>query len=74
VATERRSPLGWFLLVRSFYSRFPGGQVLGHNDIDPTTDDPGFDVREFCVSRFNRTYSEVASPSNDVLTTEIGLN
>jgi N-acetylmuramoyl-L-alanine amidase len=62
------------VIVRSFYSRFPGGQVLGHNDIDPTTDDPGFDVREFCVSRFNRTYSEVASPSNDVLTTEIGLN
>jgi N-acetylmuramoyl-L-alanine amidase len=41
-------------LVNSFYTTFPGGQVLGHNDIDERQDDPGFDVIDYCLTRFNK--------------------
>ena len=39
---------------RGFYSRFPGGQIVGHNDIDPLEDDPGFDVREYVLANFGK--------------------
>ena len=40
---------------RSFYARFPGGQILGHNDIDPIENDPGFNVREYVLANFSKT-------------------
>lgn len=39
---------------RGFYSRFPGGQILGHNDIDPIENDPGFNVREYTAANFRK--------------------
>jgi len=39
---------------RAFYLEFPGGQILGHNDIDETEVDPGFDVIEYCKSVFGK--------------------
>lgn len=39
---------------RGFYSRFPGGQILGHNDIDPIENDPGFNVREYVLANFSK--------------------
>lgn len=39
---------------RGFYSRFPGGQILGHNDIDPVENDPGFNVREYAAANFSK--------------------
>ena len=39
---------------RSFYARFPGGQILGHNDIDPIENDPGFNVREYVLANFSK--------------------
>lgn len=39
---------------RAFYLEFPGGQILGHNDIDPNEEDPGFDVIEYCKSVFGK--------------------
>lgn len=40
--------------LRVFYNRYPGGQVLGHNDVDVEHDDPGFDVIEYCYTKFGR--------------------
>ena len=39
---------------RAFYKRYPGGQVLGHNDIDTKELDPGFDVIDFCKDVFGK--------------------
>lgn len=39
---------------RSFYARFPGGQILGHNDVDPREYDPGFNVREYVAANFDK--------------------
>lgn len=39
---------------RAFFARFPGGQAVGHNDIDPIEDDPGFNVREYVLANFGK--------------------
>jgi N-acetylmuramoyl-L-alanine amidase len=39
---------------RSFFSVFPGGQALGHNDLDKNQNDPGFDVKAYARSNFNK--------------------
>jgi N-acetylmuramoyl-L-alanine amidase len=40
--------------IKSFYRRFPGGQVFGHNDIDETEFDPYFDVPDYVESVFRK--------------------
>jgi N-acetylmuramoyl-L-alanine amidase len=40
--------------LRVFYNNFPGGQVLGHQDIDVTQEDPGFNVIEYCRAEFGK--------------------
>jgi hypothetical protein len=37
--------------LSAFYVYYPGGQVLGHNDLEPVAD-PGFDVRAYCEAKF----------------------
>jgi len=49
-------------ICRAFYSIFAGGQVVGHNDVDQTEDDPGFDVREYVLANFGKK-SKFTSPS-----------
>jgi hypothetical protein len=39
---------------RAFYNVYPGGQVIGHSDIDDLTSDPGFDVRAYVKSNFDK--------------------
>lgn len=41
-------------LCRAFFARFPGGQAVGHNDIDPIEDDPGFNIREYVLANFDK--------------------
>ena len=48
---------------RAFYLRYPGGQVLGHNDIDELEEDPGFDVIDYVKDLFNKE-SLFTNPSN----------
>ena len=40
--------------VNSYYRRFPGGQVFGHNDIDAQEFDPYFDVQDYVESVFRK--------------------
>jgi hypothetical protein len=39
---------------RVFYNQYPGGQALGHMDVDITEEDPGFDVRDYVFNNFNK--------------------
>jgi N-acetylmuramoyl-L-alanine amidase len=43
-----------YQFFRSFFNQYPGGQALGHMDIDPNHEDPGFDVRDYVFSNFNK--------------------
>ena len=40
--------------LQSFYDVWPGGAVLGHNDVDAFAQDPGFSVPQYTLSTFNR--------------------
>jgi len=48
---------------QAIYNRFPGAQILGHNDVDPIEQDPGFDVRDYVEDVFNKK-SLFADPSS----------
>lgn len=39
---------------RAFYAVWPGGQILGHSDIDSLANDPGFDVRAYVKANFDK--------------------
>ncbi len=41
--------------LRSFYRKYSGGQVFGHNDIDEVELDPYFDVVDYIESVFRKT-------------------
>ena len=47
--------------ISSFYRKFPGGQVFGHNDIDVNELDPYFDVVDYVESIF-RKKNKVTDP------------
>lgn len=40
--------------LKAFYNIYPGGQVMGHSDVDPNAIDPGFDVMEYVQSKFGK--------------------
>tara|TARA_R110000822_G_scaffold47472_14_gene125892 strand:- start:417 stop:1931 length:1515 start_codon:yes stop_codon:yes gene_type:complete len=50
------------IFCREFYLRYPGGQIIGHNDLDKEFIDPGFDVRDYVDDIFNKK-SLFADPS-----------
>lgn len=41
-------------IMRVFFTQYPGGQALGHSEIEPDHDDPGFEVRDYAYSSFNK--------------------
>jgi len=41
-------------MFATFFKAFPGGQVFGHNSIEPNEPDPGFDVPSYCKKRLNK--------------------
>lgn len=49
--------------VGAFYRSYPGGQVIGHNNIDPLVQDPGFDVIDYCLTLFGKV-SLFTEPEN----------
>ena len=54
-ASLTRAQMNTFYDVCSaFYNAYPGGQIIGHNDIDVTVSDPGFDVRDYVFDVFNK--------------------
>lgn len=53
-----------YQIFRTFFNQYPGGQALGHMDIDPSQEDPGFDVRDYVYNNFNKQ-SLYMDPEND---------
>ena len=53
-----------YQLFRVFFNQYPGGQALGHMDIDPNMEDPGFDVRDYVYNNFNKQ-SLYTDPTNE---------
>ena len=53
-----------YQVFRVFFNQYPGGQALGHMDIDPNQEDPGFDVRDYVFNNFNKQ-SLYTDPVND---------
>lgn len=49
---------------RAFFRYYPGGQVLGHNDIQSGIEDPYFDVRDYVENVFRR-YSLYQDPISE---------
>jgi len=49
--------------LRSFYRKYSGGQVFGHNDIDVVELDPYFDVIDYVESTFRKT-NVTTDPAN----------
>ena len=43
-----------YQVFRVFFTQYPGGQALGHSEVDPTEDDPGFEVRDYVYNLFNK--------------------
>ena len=64
----------------AFYRIWPGGQALGHSEIDPTQKDPGFDVRDYVFAKFGKISlyenpeNESAKSPDDILETVAGNN
>lgn len=42
-------------LLQSFYRRYPGGKVNGHNELDYNEFDPYFDVEDYIEATFRKT-------------------
>ena len=61
--------------LRSFYRRYSGGQVFGHNDIDTTEQDPYFDVIDYVESTFRKTnITEDPATTSPLSPAEINLD
>ena len=62
--------------LEAFYRRYPGGQVMGHNDISSLDADPYFDVVEYVNTLFRKqnvytdTLTETAYTSSTLITKE----
>ena len=50
------------MFLKGFFMIFPGGQAFGHMDFDSNKPDPGFDVGEYIISRFNK--QNVSNPQD----------
>ena len=77
-ASLTRSQMSSFQeICRSFYLAFPGGQILGHNDLDINEEDPGFDVRDYVddvfgkKSLFSNTFNQPPLTSAEINNTRI---
>jgi hypothetical protein len=53
-----------YQIMRVFFTQYPGGQALGHSEIDGDQDDPGFEVRDYVYNLFNKS-SLFVDPENE---------
>ena len=50
---------------QAFYSRYPGGNIFGHNDLDAEETDPYFDVQEYTETVFRKQLNGITDPLNE---------
>ena len=53
----------------AFFRCWPGGQALGHSEINPSMQDPGFDVRDYVFAKFKKI-SLYENPESDAALTK----
>ena len=53
-AITRSQYLSLYHIFDAFYRHHPGGQALGHSEINPEMRDPGFDVRDYVWAKFSK--------------------
>lgn len=70
-----RSQLNTFdHICRAFYAVFPGGQIVGHSEIDEDEFDPGFSVIEYVnihfgkISKFKTPFTQQPFTVDEILT------
>ena len=51
--------------LTAFYSRYPGGNVFGHNDLDVDEIDPYFDVQDYIEKVFRKTTNQITDPLSE---------
>ena len=51
--------------LQAFYSRYPGANVFGHNDLDAEEEDPYFDVQEYVETVFRKQLNGIGDPLNE---------
>ena len=62
----------------AFFRCWPGGQALGHSEINPEMQDPGFDVRDYVFAKFKKIslyedpQNESALTKSDILERQAG--
>ena len=62
----------------AFFRCWPGGQALGHSEINPEMQDPGFDVRDYVFAKFKKIslyedpQNESALTKDDILERQAG--
>lgn len=72
-AITRSQYLSLYHIFDAFYRHWPGGQALGHSEINPEMRDPGFDVRDYVWAKFSKIslyenpQKEGAKSKNDIL-------
>lgn len=72
-AITRSQYLSLYHIFDAFYRHHPGGQALGHSEINPDMRDPGFDVRDYVWAKFSKIslyenpQSESALTKSDIL-------
>ena len=54
-----------YQVFRVFFSQYPGAQALGHSDVDPTAEGPGFEVQDYVRNLFGKVslYTDPTSES-----------
>ena len=58
----------------AFYKTYPGGEALGHKEINPSSADPGFEVSLYVSGKYNKTttydnpseYAEAFTPEEQI--------
>lgn len=65
-ASLTRSQLNSFDHVcKTFYAYYPGGKISGHNELDETQEDPGFDVVDYVAARFGKSDELEKTPASN---------
>ena len=51
--------------LEAFYSKYPGGNVFGHNDLDVNEIDPYFDVQDYVEKVFRKSTNKIVDPLSE---------
>jgi N-acetyl-anhydromuramyl-L-alanine amidase AmpD len=77
-AISRSQYNAMYHIFDAFFRVWPGGQALGHSEINPEMQDPGFDVRDYVFAKFKKISlyenpeTDAALSKDDILERQAG--